>query len=570
MAAADDRYIPADVRTVLEERFLRPVEEMATLEVISADGSLAATPGLHPALYADHGIVHARDVAANVLAVAGTVRGRLVPERTDERWEFVVGLAVLLAYFHDVGMSDPSPDGRRIHPLHAAHVPFSGEMDDVLTRLWESDGPVVRRITFVADVAPFRADPDVVLRELAALGALHSKSAFAGPLYADFRALRRVLQLAVLLDLDDHRRAGRFPGPEDQLPSHPGSAARWYGDAALDAYAWLDSPETAHAALADDAIDAVRLVRVADALRQRGTTLRTTAGYEIFIDVDTGKAVFSLPTAGGDRLFLLRVDSPLSAGEANIRRAELTPDCNLRISFHRGRFSTPAAARAASDATARVVADVGPDLLGAFEIRRPSVDLPTPARDPASVLVELERPADDPAFAEAVAVAAARLDPLLAARIVVVADLENAAPTEAARFLQAETVAADGAEAEEILRELATRGMRVEAIDRVRAFEDVRRIRVGEGEVLAEAGSSPAFVYVPVDCGLRLERLGGYGRVDVPAWIPIGATGVVRRAERNSTVVAAEGGEVLIIPGELFAREWFQPYGTRELADLLT
>ena len=64
--------------------------------------------------------------------------------------------------------------------------------------------------------------------------------------------------------------------------------ARWYGNPALEAYAWLDSPDPAHRALAEDAVDAVRLVRAADALRQRGTTLRTAAGYDVFIDVETG------------------------------------------------------------------------------------------------------------------------------------------------------------------------------------------------------------------------------------------------------------------------------------------
>jgi hypothetical protein len=49
----------------------------------------------------------------------------------------------------------------------------------------------------------------------------------------------------------------------------------------------------------------------------------------------------------------------------------------------------------------------------------------------------------------------------------------------------------------------------------------------------------------------------------------MGVTGVVRRAERNSTVVAAEPGDVLMIPGELFAREWFRPYEQGEFADVL-
>jgi hypothetical protein len=46
-------------------------------------------------------------------------------------------------------------------------------------------------------------------------------------------------------------------------------------------------------------------------------------------------------------------------------------------------------------------------------------------------------------------------------------------------------------------------------------------------------------------------------------------TGVVRRAERNRTVVAAAPGDALMIPGELFVREWFRPYEQGELADVL-
>ena len=274
-------------------------------------------------------------------------------------------------------------------------------------------------------------------------------------------------------------------------------------------------------------------------------------------------------TSDNDRQFLLRVDNPLSAGEANVRMAEVTPNGNLRVSFHRGRFSSTDAAATACDATARVVADIGADVLGAFDVRRPSHDLPAPARAPGSMRVELERPADEPAFAEDVAAALARIDPPLAARVFVVADLENASPPEQARYLLGITIPAESDEAGEILDALGAHGMRVAGIDRRKAFEDVRRVRVASGEVLVEAGSPPGFVYVAVDCSLRVERLGGYHEVRVNSWIPIGVTGVVRRAERNSTVVVAEAGEVLMIPGELFAREWFRPYDKAEFADVL-
>ena len=182
--------------------------------------------------------------------------------------------------------------------------------------------------------------------------------------------------------------------------------------------------------------------------------------------------------------------------------------------------------------------------------------------------VELERPADEPSFADAVAGALAGRDVSLGPRVAVVADLEGAAPAERARYHRGIAVPAGSDEATGILRALDARGMKVSSIDPQRAFEDVRRVRVDGGEVLVEAGTSPAFVYLAIGPGLRAEPLGGYEHADVPAWLPIGVTGVVRRAERNSTVVAGAPLEVLMIPGELFVREWFHPYEEHELPDL--
>jgi hypothetical protein len=564
--AAIDRHLAAELRSVLEERFWRPMVEGSTLEALRDDHALGLGTEGHPALFADHGIVHVRDVAAGVVDLAATVDGILLPRRPADRREFMVSLAVIIAYVHDVGMYDPTPTGRRIHALYGAHFPFSGDMDDVLDRLGDDSGPVVRRIAQIDADAPFGVAGDVVLRELISLAVAHSKSAVPAALLADVTALKRLMRHIVLADLDQHRDAEALPAPDDPLTTALGANARWYGDPLRDAYAWLDSPEPAQRALADDAIDAVRLVRAADALRQRGTTLRTSAGYEIFIDADTGSAVFALRTAGNDHLFLLRAASPVNAGEANLRRAFVTPHGNLRMAFHRGRFSSAEASAAACRATASAVADVGADVLGAFSFRRPSPDLDQPRCDGATMRVELERPADEPAFADQVVAA---LAPSLAPRVAVGADLESAAPAERARYLLGRMVPADGDEASRILLALGDRGLKVTAIDRGRAFEDVRRVSLGAGEVLVEAGTSPAFVYLAVGPGLQAQPLGGYAHDDVPAWYPIGVTGVVRRAERNSTVVAVGPVEVLMIPGELFVREWFHPYDEQELAGLL-
>jgi hypothetical protein len=440
--AAIDRHLAAELRCLLEERFWRPMVQGSTLEALRDDDALGPGSNGHAALFADHGIVHARDVAVGVVDLAATVDGVLLPRRPVDRGEFVVGLAVLIAYVHDAGMYDPTPIGRRVHAVYGAHLPFSGAMDDVIDRLRTDAGPVVRRIAAVDAAAPFGVPTDVVLRELISLAVAHSKSAVPAALLADPTALKRLMRHVILTDLDQHRDAAAQPAPAVPLTNGAGANARWYADPARLPYAWLDSSQAAQRALVDDAIDAVRLVRAADALRQRGTTLRTSAGYEIFIDADSGSAVFALRTKANDRLFLVRGDSPINAGEANLRRAFVTPQGDLRVAFHRGRFSSPESAAAACTATASAVADIGADVLGSFAFRRPSPDLGEPRCRAAEMWVQLERPADAPAFADDVATALAQRDPSLAARVAVVADLEGAAPAERARYLRGSTVPA--------------------------------------------------------------------------------------------------------------------------------
>jgi hypothetical protein len=107
--AAIDRHLTAELRSALEERFWRPMVEGSTLEALRDDHALGRGSNGHPALFADHGIVHARDVAAGVVDLAATVDGILLPRRPADRCEFVVGLAVIIAYVHDVGMFDRRP-----------------------------------------------------------------------------------------------------------------------------------------------------------------------------------------------------------------------------------------------------------------------------------------------------------------------------------------------------------------------------------------------------------------------------------------------------------------------------
>ena len=208
-------------------------------------------------------------------------------------------------------------------------------------------------------------------------------------------------------------------------------------------------------------------------------------------------------------------------------------------------------------------------MLPTFARARPAIDLPIPSLRPTEMLVQLERPGDRPEFAEEVAADVVAMRPDLAGRIVVVADVEGADPQERDRYHRAVPVRAGSAQARAILDGLGGHGLRVAALDPVAAFGDVRIAALDAGEVLAAAGSPSAFVYAATGPGLVVRPLGGYAAQPVGPWMPIGVTGVIRRAGRNSDVVAEQPVDVVLIPGEFYAREWFCPYEPHELVELV-
>jgi len=78
-----DEHLPRAIRTDLEERLWRPIEAQATLEALYDDPAFIADPGHHPAIFADHGVVHVRDVAAGNW-LASTLPGRVMPSPARE------------------------------------------------------------------------------------------------------------------------------------------------------------------------------------------------------------------------------------------------------------------------------------------------------------------------------------------------------------------------------------------------------------------------------------------------------------------------------------------------------
>src|SRR4051812_9245864 len=145
-----DAYLSRRVQTYLEERFWRPIEAQATLEVLRDDPDFLADPGRHPAIFADHGVVHVRDVAIGLTRLLDTVNGVLLPYRPEPRQHFVQALGVGLAYLHDIGMVDMTRSGRRVHALFAAHAAFGPDVNPLVEHLLTT-GPVGARLAEIAD-----------------------------------------------------------------------------------------------------------------------------------------------------------------------------------------------------------------------------------------------------------------------------------------------------------------------------------------------------------------------------------------------------------------------------------
>lgn len=564
--ASLDAHLPQSVRAYLEDRFWRPIEAQASLEVLVDDASFFADPGRHPAMFADHGVVHVRDVADALVRLVDTVDGVLLARRPPDRRRFVEAYGVAAAYIHDIGMVDMSPVGRRVHAVYAAHAAFWPDVDPLVQHLL-GPGAVGSRLAAVAARAPFRVPLETVVREMLSLAAAHSKSTVPAPVLDDRPAFRRLMQRMVFTSLEDHRAAGRSPLASDTSPVRPGALAASYADPA-DAYAWLAAAGGPQADLADDVVDALRALRSADVLRQRGTALRTSGGYEVCFDARTAHAVCTMRPADGGAAYVITYDDDRGAGEANISVALVTPQGHLRIAFHRGDFADGDVAQRAAASVAGAILDIQADVIPSFG-GVPARGLPRPTRRIGDVRIQLERPDDHPGFADDVLRALAALDPSLEPRLEAVAGVEAAAPAERARFYAGVPVDAEGPLAEVVVSEVGARGVATEAMDRATAFAEVCRTTVGAGEILVEAGSPPSFVYIPMGPGLLVHPGGGYAPAPLSAWVPVGTTGVIRRAERNSRIVAEQEVDVIMIPGERYAASWLRPLRPAELRDRL-
>ena len=551
-----DTFLSPDLQAVIEQKFYAFINQNCRLEQLLSDPAFLRQPNKHVGLFSDHGVVHVRDVAQQVLAVLQTAQGVLIPARSPERFERMQALGVLLAYWHDVGMVDFSPFGRKMHPERASQLIFAPDMDEWLTQVWQADrGRVATYLTALVQNTELDLAPPILLREILALALAHSKSKVPTACLNDVCQLRARVLVAAATDLRHQYHPQNPPGPPNP------HLARFYTDYARQAFAWLIDSHPALQALAQDVIDTLRTLRCADALRQRGTVLKTSGGYEIFLNQETANAIYAL-RLGSDRLYLLELTDMISSGEANIASSEMDPAGDLRISLHRGRFASRERSQFAAQCTALVIWDIQADTIASFQR---SEALPGLKAD-QEMLILLEETDDNLGFTEWVREELSQIDSAAAQRIRIVPSLKNCSPAERELYVNGESLNWSEGEKRAFLAHLQQSGHPIEQIDLDKAFHHVRLTTLMAGQTLIEAGAPSGFVYLPLGPGLSIMPLGGYAPFSVAAWMPLGVTGVIRGNVRNAYVVAEQAVDVLIIPQSVYLKQW---HVTHSLATFL-
>jgi hypothetical protein len=525
-------YVDRVVRQAIEQRYLDPISALGGLDEILKDPTFLDDPVGHPAVFADHGTAHARDVAGQLLQVLDVAHGQLIRARSPARLRWMKSYGVLLALLHDAGMVDPTPEGRSTHPEWAARLVLGCGFDDIFALLRAADdGGLSSRLVAACRDGAFAGDPGAALREMLAMSFCHSK---------------RKVPVALLNDLPRLRETMAKVAPPAR-------------------FAWLTPDTAAGEEIAEDVIDTIRALRCADALRQRGTVLKTSGQYEIFIDQRSGNAVYAFrPDA--EHLYLLELHDPVAVGEANLSSCQLEAGGDLRVSFHHGRFRDAGATARVAGAVARVLDGVHVDAIESFDRGGGAAE---GLKHASALRILIEEPDDDTTFATLVRDALARLNPRAAAHVRLAPSLSDATPQERARYLAAEEVDWDLDRRRAILADAARTGHPTDRIDPSVAFRDVRVIHLAAGETLIRSGTPAGFVYLPLGSTLRGRPLGGYEDFVIGPFVLVGTTGVIRGGIRNADIHAAEAMTLLAIPRRVFLDHWYFTYAPAEFASVL-
>ncbi|HEV2614858.1 MAG TPA: hypothetical protein VGV92_09195 [Gammaproteobacteria bacterium] len=544
-----DKYFSPTVRRHIEEAFYEKINHNARLSNVINDPVFLAHPFKHVAFSTDHGLVHVRDIAMRVLVLLDELNGVHFSKRSPSRLGFMKGYGAMLAYVHDVGMIDIKSVEHDNHAELSAEMMYNDFFDKQVALLWEENsGNVAWRITQLAFKKAITQPPHLVLREMLVLAGAHRKETVPVDTLNHPGELRRQIQEMVA---------------ESKL------LKIFYEDFKRDSFSWLVSENQEVRELVQDVIDTLRVLRCANACRQRGERLRATGGFQIFLDHHTANAIYAINA--DEKLLLMESKDTLLSGEVNLSGTEFTHAGDLRISFYRGSFDDDKAVERAVFNAALAINEVQGDVIGSFS--RPPAGEDNASGDYSKkwkpVYILLENSDDNESFAQRVKDQLIILNPSLKETIRVVPSLQNATESERNRYLLAEELNWDLKTQKEMLEKISQSGHKVSSMQPQKAFTDVKCSTVNAGDMLIQAGTLGSFVYIPLAEGLVGYPLGGYEPFHAHQFIPLGNVGIIRGDTRNSTIVAETSLKVLMIPKEVYLDAWHHTYTEDEFAQML-
>lgn len=576
-------------RSFIEERFYRRISEKARLEHLIYDETFLNDPQNHIGLYSDHGYTHVRDVAARILLVLQKANGVLFPKRKDQEWEFMQALGVHLAYVHDIGMVHFSDFGRFMHPEFATHYVFDKAFQNIFNTLWsENSGGTRTFLENYGENLPWQGLEKRVLREMLSMAVAHSKSKVPINYFHSLGDLRNLMlhlpqsSLNILYHQQKIKKLEKnltktspkiawqnyrkwqedcenisMGGRKSNLP-----LSAYYKDFNKEGFQWLTTATESQHRLSLLVLDTLRCLRAADALRQRGTTLRTSAGYEMLINQKNANVVYALRSLSQDKLYLLESEKALNAGEANIAGSELDERGNLIIDLIHGDFPEEARFRAVKNA-ALAIYDIQSDVVQSFKAN-PELyrDLfgknwqQWPEVKTKIGGVNLE-------FLQKVQEQIGLHDKNCAGKM----ELKHSKNGRQANSIKKPELLYSPVQGhltkvqqKAVIDQIAEAGLQLKkSVDVL--MEKVQLSDVKPHQLLVAAHAPSQYVLVALEAPLFIKPLGGYEEKTVPPAVPVGTTGVIRQSERNAHIYnGAKRQWVMVIPAGVFLQLWFDPW----------
>lgn len=424
-------YLPQWFQDIIDKNYYKKIEESLVFEKIIHDPKFLESPFDHIALYTDHGMVHVKNTTKLLLELIPKVNGILMPKRDADRLNFLKGCGSLLGYIHDIGMIKLI---RGIHAEFVVHEVFSSRFDQIIDLIWQKNvaGVPWKILTLIREQG-LSLEPKIFLREVLALAYCHSKSAVSMDEINDRVKLRNNMHYCLTHTLDEifiQKEINKLKQHIAQKTMEKNSAqqlihelkmaeaeyaklqnkaelhhreqelSRYYKNHkkfSEEAYSWLTMTSKEMAEFTEDIVDTLRLLRCADALRQRGTDLKTSGGYQIFINQHTANAVYALKSVDGV-LFLLEGDHALNASEANLASVTLTRDGDFIFSFYHGAFLTTDATQRAIQNLVILINDIKADVIDSFYRQENGKTYDKKNRE---IFILLETTEDNPSFTSA-------------------------------------------------------------------------------------------------------------------------------------------------------------------------